>query len=170
MMIRLKYKDFEFPQNPAAISVEKSKDISERSLPSAGSAVEEIAEKAAKITVSGKFYGRQSDEAAAKLTALHDDPGAGALILPDGEFFSAYFSYIRINRNAAENSVEYELGFTENICGKTYKRKRMFVFAESGENCFDIAAANSVKIEKIMELNGFKTPFELSEGQRVRIK
>lgn len=170
MMIRLKYKDFEFLQNPAEISVEKSKDISERSLLSAGSAVEEIAEKAAKITICGRFYGAQSAEAAAKLTALHDDTGAGPLVLPDGEFFSAYFSSLLIKQNAAENSVEYELGFTEEKSGRNYKKRRRYVFAESGENCFDIAAANSVKLEKIMELNGFKTPFDLQEGQRVRIR
>ena len=54
-MIRFKYKDFEFPQNPAQIRVERSKEISERSLPSAGSAVEEIAQRAVRITGSGRF-------------------------------------------------------------------------------------------------------------------
>lgn len=170
MMIRLKYKDFEFEQNPAEISVEKSKDISERSLPSAGSAVEEIAQKAAGITVNGRFYGAGSAETAAKLSALYDDGGAGPLILPDGRFFSAYFTSIYLKQNAAENSVEYKLCFTEESGGGCYKMQRRFVFAKSGENCFDIAYANSVKLEDIIELNGFKTPFDLQEGQRVRIR
>lgn len=170
MMIRLAYKDFEFPQNPAEISVEKSKDISERSLLSAGSAVEEISRKAAHITVSGRFYGEQSAVSAAKLAALYEDTGAGPLILPDGEFFSAYFSSLSLRQNAAENSIQYNIGFTAEKSAKNYKKQRSFVFAENGENCFDIAASNSVKLEKIMELNGFKTPFDITEGQRVRIR
>lgn len=170
MMIKFKYKDLEFLQNPASISVEKSKDISERSLPSAGSAVEEIAKKAAKIIVSGRFFGTEKEEIAAKLAALYDDPGAGPLMLPDGAFFSAYFSFLRIKRNASENSIDYEMEFTEETNSKEYKKMRCFVFAQSGQNCFDIAAANNVMIEDIMELNGFKTPFDVTEGQRVRIR
>lgn len=170
MMIRLKYKDFEFEQNPAEISVEKSKNISERSLPSAGSAVEEIAQNAASITVSGRFYGVGSAQTAAKLAALYDDEGAGPLFLPDGRFFSAYFSSFYTNLNAAENSVEYKLVFKEESGGASYKKERSFVFAKDGENCFDIAYANSVKLEDIIELNGFKTPFDVQEGQRVRIR
>lgn len=170
MMIRLKYKDLEFPQNPAAVTVKWEKDISERSLLSAGSAVEEIAQKAAKITASGKLFGKDGKKTAAALSALYHDPGAGPLMLPDGTFFYAYFSSLSIKENAAEDSVSYELGFTEEKSGRTYKRTRTFVFAKAGENCFDIAAANCVKTESIMELNGFKTPFDLQEGQRVRIR
>lgn len=170
MMIRLKYKDFEFEQNPAEISVEKSKDISERSLLSAGSAVEEIAQKAAQITVSGNFYGADSGKNAAKLAALYEDDGAGELILPDGRFFKAYFTSLSLNQNAAQNSVQYKLGFTEENGGGCYKRQRSYVFAKADENCFDIAHANSVKLEDIMKLNNLKTPFDVQEGQKVRIR
>ena len=87
MMIRLKYKELEFPQNPAAVTVKWAKDISERSLLSAGSAVEEIAQKAAKITASGKLFGKDGKKTAAALSALYHDPGAGPLMLPAGTFF-----------------------------------------------------------------------------------
>lgn len=170
MMIKLKYKDFEFEQNPAEISVEKSKEISERSLLSAGSAVEEIAQKAARITVNGRFYGAHSGENAAKLAALYEDDGAGELTLPDGRYFKAYFTSLSLNQNAAENSAQYKLCFTEESPGNCYKRLRSYVFAKADENCFDIAYANSVKLEDIIELNGFKTPFDVQEGQKVRIR
>lgn len=49
-------------------------------------------------------------------------------------------------------------------------KRAQFRFAKDGENCFDIAYANSVKLEDIIELNGFKTPFDVQEGQRVRIR
>lgn len=133
MMIRLKYKDFEFEQNPAEISVEKSKNISERSLPSAGSAVEEIAQNAASITVSGRFYGAGSAQTAAKLAALYHDEGAGPLFLPDGRFFSAYFSSLYTNLNAAENSVEYKLVFKEESGGAAIKKSAVSFLQKTGK-------------------------------------
>ena len=170
MMIRLKYKDFEFPQNPAEISVEKSKEISERSLLSAGSAVEEIAQTAAKITASGRFFGSAARSAAARLSALYDDSGAGELYLPDGEYYRAYFTDLQLKQNAAEGAVEYSVSFVQDKGGGCYRAGRSFVFAKDGENCFDIAYANQVPVEDIIELNGFKTPFEPQEGQPVRIR
>ncbi len=170
MMIRFKYKDFEFPQNPAQIRVERSKEISERSLPSAGSAVEEIAQRAVRITVSGRFYGDEASAAAARLSALYDDSGAGELYLPNGEYYSAYFTELDLRQNAAESAVEYSLSFTQEKSGGCYRARRNFVFVKNGENCFDIANATGAAVEDIVKRNGFKTPFDLQEGQRVKIR
>ena len=170
-MIRLKYKDFEFLRNPSVISVEQSKKLSERTLPfSAGSAVDEIALRPARISFSGSFYGSGASAAAARLAALYNDGGAGELFLPAGEYFVAFLSDMRLEFDAQKNALEYSLKFTESGSGKPYKRKRRCVFARAGQNCFDIAFENGVSVDDVVRLNDLETPFSVEEGQAVRIR
>lgn len=169
MFIKLKYKAFEFPENPAEISIDKSKNISARSLPGSGSAVEEVSRGAAVIRISGGFYGADRELSASRLCALHDEYGAGPLYLPGGEFFYAFFSALKLIRNAAECRIDYELVFTEDERYKKARAKRDCTVAAGGENAFDIAARCGCTVEHIVEKNSLKTPFDIIEGQRLKI-
>ncbi len=169
MLIGFTYKNFTLPENPEDISINKSKNINTRSLPGAGSAVDEISGNAAVINVSGRLYGEDREVLAAKLSALHDEYGAGALYLPGGEFFYAYFSQLKLKRNAAQSCIFYELIFVEDEIHKNALAQPDSVIALSGENAFDIASRCGVPVERIVEKNSLKTPFDIEEGQRLTI-
>lgn len=95
MMIRLKYKELEFPQNPAAVTVKWAKDISERSLLSAGSAVEEIAQKAAKITASGKLFGKDGKKNCGSTQRSVSRSGRGAADAAGRHVFLRIFFFFK---------------------------------------------------------------------------
>lgn len=169
MMIKLTYKDFTFPENPSDISIKKSKKINTCSLPGAGSAVEETSRNASVISISGRFYGEDREMLASRLCELHDQCGAGALYLPGGEFFNAFFSELSLKRNASENCISYGMAFIEDDRYKKARFSSEHVRARSGENAFDIANRCGVSVEEIIEKNSLKTPFDIREGQEVSI-
>lgn len=167
--MKLKYKNFEFIQNPQKITVKKSKSVGLKPLPGLGTEAQEICDDAAVIKIYGRFYGKDGDKAVKKLYALQAQKQAGALLLPGGDYFNAYFTSFETTRNAAENYISYEAQFTESQIGKNSSFVCKSTFAQNGENAFEIAARCGVSVEKIMKLNSFKTPFEVPAGAKVII-
>ncbi|UKI22190.1 MAG: LysM peptidoglycan-binding domain-containing protein [Anaerotruncus sp.] len=94
---------------------------------------------------------------------------AGALLLPGGDYFNAFFTSFEATRNAAENYISYSAQFTESQTGKSASLVCKSTVALENENAFEIAARCGVSVEKIMRLNCFKTPFDVPLGTRVII-
>ncbi len=167
--MKLKYKDFEFLQNPQKISVKKSKSIALKPIPGLGTAAQEICGDAAVIKISGRFYGQEGEAAVKKLYALQSQKHAGALFLPGGDYFNAFFISFEATRNATENYISYSAQFTEAQTGKSADLICKSTVARENENAFEIAARCGVSVEDIMRLNCFKTPFDVPLGARVII-
>lgn len=167
--MKLKYKDFEFFQNPQKISVKKSKSIGLKPLPGFGTAAQEICDDAAVIKISGRFYGHEGEAAIKRLYSLQSQKHAGELLLPGGDYFNAFFTSFEATRNAAENYISYSAQFTESQTGKSASLVCKSTVALENENAFVIAARCGVSVEKIMRLNCFKTPFDVPLGARVII-
>lgn len=168
--IKMRYKDFEFPQNPSQIKITRTKNISENPLFDVGSCVQEVSKNAAEITVAGKLPADESGVVLLRLKMLQEEKGSGSLFLPGGEYFDAFFEKFETVRNAAQNIVEYTAVFREN---ENHRKNRIdfgFTYAQKGENAFDIANRCAVAVEKIMQLNEFKSPFDIDEGSRVIIE
>lgn len=168
--IKMRYKDFEFPQNPTQIKITRTKNINESPLFDVGSAVEEVSRNAAQITVSGKILGEESFALLSRLQMLQEQRGAGTLFLPGGEYFDAYFEKLETVRNASLNLVEYTAVFRENESHRKPEIDFGFTYAQAGENAFDIANRCSVTVESIMQANDFMSPFDITEGSRVVLK
>lgn len=105
--MKLKYKDFEFFQNPQKISVKKSKSIGLKPLPGFGTAAQEICDDAAVIKISGRFYGHEGEAAIKRLYALQSQKHAGALLLPGGDYFNA-FSHL-LKQRAMPQKIIYRI-------------------------------------------------------------
>ena len=104
-----------------------------------------------------------------RLYALQSQKHAGALLLPGGDYFNAFFTSFEATRNAAENYISYSAQFTESQTGKSASLVCKSTVALENENAFEIAARCGVSVEKIMKLNCFKTPFDVPLGARVII-
>ncbi len=156
-------------QNPQKISVKKSKTIVLKPLPGLGTATQEICDDAAVIKISGRFYGQNGEAAVKRLYALQSQKHAGALLLPGGDYFDAYFTSFEATRNAAENYISYSAQFTQAQTGKSANLICKNTVARENENAFEIAARCGVSVEDVMRLNCFKTPFDVPLGARVII-
>ena len=69
-MMKMKYKDFEFPSNPSVLKVELSDNVVEKPLFGSDSAVYSISHNAALISGEGCFWGKDGIVFSRELKAL----------------------------------------------------------------------------------------------------
>ena len=168
--VKMKFKDFEFPSNPAVIKTELSANVREEPLFQSNSAVYNISRNATVISGEGCLWGEERYTASALLKKLQSGSGAGWLFLPDGSCFNAYFTSLTIKEDAKKGCVSYAFSFTENCSHGKEEYDFGFTLALKNENMFDIAHRCGVAVETLMRLNDFKTPFSIKEGDKVVLR
>lgn len=168
--VKMRFKDFEFPANPAVIKTEFSANVREDPLFQSDSAIYNISRNAAVISGEGCFWGEERFTASALLKKLHNSSESGWLFLPDGGCFNAFFTSLSLEEDAKKGCVSYSFSFTENCLHVKDEYDFGFTLALEGENMFDIAHRCGVAIETLMRLNDYKTPFSVKEGDRVVLK
>lgn len=165
--IKMKFKDFEFPSNPAVIKTQLSANVREAPLFDSDSAVYNVSRNAAVISGEGSLWGEERFTASALLKRLQKSSEAGWLFLPDGSCYNAFFTSLTIEEDAKKGCVFYAFSFTENCSHTKEKYDFGFTLAKAGENMFDIAHRCGVPIEALMRLNDIRTPFDVKEGDKV---
>lgn len=169
-LMKMKYKNFEFPLNPSVIKVKHSRNIAENSIIDSDSAVYNISKNASVISGEGCFFGDKAFQYASELENLSKSSSPGWLFTPNGDCFNAYLKELTIKSDAKRNDVFYTFTFVENCNHKKNERDIEFVFAKEGENLFDIADRCNIPIETILDINDFKNPFDISAGDKVVLK
>lgn len=169
LLAKMKYKDFEFPINPGEIEIKYSRKISEKSLIDSDTSVYNFCKNPSVISGSGKFFGKSANEYLNHLCYLNKNSESGWLFLPNGECFDAFFKDLYIKQNSKEESVFYSFVFIENCHHKSVNEKLDFTTVKKNENLFDVANRCGVLIEKIMENNDYKTPFDVKKGDEVKL-
>lgn len=168
--VKMRFKDFEFPSNPAVIKTELSANVRENPLFQRDSAVYNVSRNAAVISGNGSFWGEERFTASALLKKLQNSSSAGWLFLPDGSCFNAFFTALTIEEDAKRGCVSYSFSFTENCSHRKEEYDFGFTLALENENMFDIAHRCGVAVETLMRLNDFKTPFSVKAGDKVVLK
>lgn len=169
-LMKMKYKNFEFPLNPYVIKVNHSRNIAENPILDSDSAAYNISKNASVISGEGCFFGEKAFYFASELERLSKSDSSGWLFTPNGNCFNAYFKELTIKSDAKRNEVFYSFTFIENCNHNKVKREIDFVYAKKDENLFDIAHRCKVPIEKLLELNNRKNPFDISTGDKVVLK
>lgn len=170
MEMKMKFKDFEFPSNPAVIKTRLSANVREAPLFDGDSAVYNVSRNAAVISGQGSLWGEERFIASALLKRLQQSSKAGWLFLPDGSCYNAFFTSLTLEENAKKGCVSYSFSFTENCFHTKEKHDFGFTLARENENMFDIAHRCGVPIETLMRLNDIETPFDIAEGDKVVLK
>lgn len=166
-MVKMKFKDFEFPNNPLFIKTEMAQRINERSVLSGESKVFPVSDRAAVIKADGCFWGEDGSDASLKLKILMKSRKPGWLFLPDGSCCNVYLSSLDIQEDAKKSCISYSISFIEKCNGKKSEYDFGFTYAEENETMFDIAFRCDKSIERLMELNDFSTPFSVKKGDKV---
>ncbi len=169
-MIKLKFKAFEFPANPALIKTELSENIHEEPVFGSSSAGCNISHNAARICCSGSFWGDDRRALAQQLRILRDSAAPGWLFLPDGSCFYAFLSELVLTDDAKKSCVSYTVSFIEENSGKSSLYDFGFTYAQENENMFDIAFRCKKPVEELMRLNAFENPFSVRCGDKVVLK
>ncbi len=169
-LMKMKYKDFEFPLNPSVIKVKHSRNITENPIIDSDSAVYNISKNASVISGEGSFFGEKAFHYASELERLSKSNSSGWLFTPNGGCFNAYLKEVTIKSDAKRNEVFYTFTFIENCNHKKNQKDIEFVYARKDENLFDIAHRCDVPIEKLLELNNRKNPFDISAGDKVVLR
>ncbi|MDE5670626.1 MAG: hypothetical protein K2I14_04075 [Eubacterium sp.] len=166
-MVKMKFKDFEFPTNPLFIKTEMACRINEKSVLSGESKVFHVSDRASVIKTDGCFWGDDGSDALLKLKMLMKSRKPGWLFLPDGSCYNAYLSSVDIREDAKKNCISYSISFIEKCPGKKSEYDFGFTYAEDDENMYDIAFRCDKSIEKLMEINDFSNPFSVKKGDKV---
>lgn len=124
-MIKMKFKDFEFPNNPLFIKTEMAQNIRESLILSGESTVFSTAEKATVIKADGCFWGDDGADASLKLKILMKSRKPGWLFLPDGSCFNAFLSSLDMKEDAKKSCISYSISFIE----KCPKKKTDMILA-----------------------------------------
>lgn len=167
---KMKYKGFEFPCNPARVQIKSSRTVSETALINSGGSADDICANPREVFGEGRFFGEGALEASSHLEAMCKTEGAGWLYLPSGECMTAILKELTISQDANKNEVSYSFKFIETRGAKETVYRPKSTAVREGENLFDVAHRCGVPIEKLISLNDFKTPFDVSAGEGVALR
>lgn len=168
--IKMKYKDFEFPTNPATLEISSKQNISVTDVYGSKGVAENVSAIPTVITGSGVFYGEKAHEHCTYLARLLKDSDSGWLHCPTAYPVKAFFADFVYKVNSEKSCISYSFRFIED-CNETKTEKKLYyTYVLDGENCFDIAYRENVSVNDIMRLNDLKTPFDIVQGERMKIR
>ncbi|MGN1202221.1 MAG: LysM peptidoglycan-binding domain-containing protein [Eubacterium sp.] len=165
--MKLKYKDFEFPVNPGSIEILSSTNCSSKEIYGGNSVCENVSVNPIAVTGSGEFYGDNCEEHCAALQNLLKSTSSGWLFLPSAPPVKAFFTEFKFSKNSKKNSISYSFRFTEDCSSKKTQKAFNYTVAAQNENAFEIAGRCGVSVNDIMSLNDLKSPFDISQGDKV---
>lgn len=168
--MKMKYKDFEWPVNPSDTEVVSSSNISINPVFGSKAVSENVSLNPTVVKGKGKFFGEKGQEYCSFLQHLLKLNDSGWLFVPFSPPIKAFFTEFSFSKMTEKNCVEYEFKFVEDCNGKSEKKLFSFVYAESGENAFDIAYRCGVSVDDVMMKNNLKTPFDIPPGQKVTVR
>ncbi len=167
---KMRFKDFVFPSNPKKIEISTKRDIAVASLFSSKSDVQSISQKPIVVSGNGTFYGNEAEGVCTLLSHLLKQGTPGELHCPSLYPINAYFEQFTYSENAMKDGLDYSFSFIEVCSDKKESVELDYTFALMDENAFDIAKRMNVSVDKIMDLNDFPNPFNITEGERVKLK
>lgn len=165
--VRLQFKDYAFPANPYTLRISAAKTLTSQKAPGWHTATQEICADPLTITAEGELYAGEAREQMHAMLALQRETGSGELYIPYDDSRRVFFEELTFTIAADGETITYTAVFKEDmqtpkkICAVTTTT------AEAGENLFDIAARCGVSLEKLIERNNLKSPFDITEGQEV---
>ena len=168
--VKMSYGGFTFNANPSSIKTELSKEIVSAVIPFKKSKTGVISKKPATVSGSGSFCGSGAREQAQRLLAVYKKEGADYLFTPVSEPVKAFFTSLVFSVNADKERIDYTFTFTQEESAEKGVCDFGYTVAEKGENLFDISFRTETPLERIVDLNGFKNPFCVREGDRVWLK
>ena len=169
-MIKMRYKDFEFDQNPAQIKVASAGIQAVHPVTGAVSVVDGICRKPTVVSGKGSFFGTDAVCRALLLRELLFSQESGWLFVPSAPPMRAFFTDFTSECNTQKNCVLYTFAFTEDCSERKEKFDFGYTVAEAEENAFDIANRTGVSVDAIMRCNSYPTPFDVQKGDQVMLQ
>ena len=168
--MKMKYKDFEWSVNPFDVKVVSSTNLNISPVFGKKSVSENVSINPTVVEGKGVFYGENGRERCSFLQHLLKLTDSGWLFISGAPPIRAFFIRFSFTNNSEKNCFSYEFKFVEDCSEKREERILSFIYAEEGENAFDIAYRCGVSVDDIMKNNDIKTPFDIAEGQKVAIR
>lgn len=165
--MQMRFRDFTFPVNPAALSVELLGLLRENVTPFGETAVERVGAYKKRVTGKGYFTGENAMQTYLALEALFGVDGT--LFLPGRRPFEAVLNELTLEGVQEKDVVGYSFTFVETasraagLSGRTY-------LAKGGESLWDYAYFANVPIDVLQAANRHIVCIgALEAGEEVRI-
>lgn len=166
-LLKMRYKNFSFTQNPAVIKVISDSIQTVHPVYCGTPVVGGVCRKPTIISGSGSLFGKAAVESALLLHRLSMCLDSGWLFVPCAAPMSAFFTAFSYECNAQKDCVLYTFSFTEDCSARRPEYAFGYTLAEEGENAFDIANRMGVSVDAIMERNCLLSPFAVQCGDKV---
>ncbi len=168
--MRMRYRELDFINNPSQWEVKSSQAVKASPARSGRSAVRGAVKNPCVISGSGKVYSEEGEDWCARMSCYSDDGKSGWLFTPLHTPFEAFLTSFSYKKSSGSEAFIYSFEFTEKCDGRGYEAPLDCTVARSGENAFDIAHRCGISVDRLEELNSFIPPFEISEGECIRIR
>lgn len=170
----MKFKDYEWINNPKQITIEQSKNIKEFNLPYVGSCLQNFGNEKKIVKGTGEFFGETAKEQFNDLYQVYEQKESGILSIPGIESFTAMFKSIKMSLDATPDFIAYTFEFWENQENEINNQISTvpdYHIVREGEDLFDIAYLYDTTAANLMELNPtIKRPDELEVGSKVMLR
>lgn len=166
----MKYKSFQWPHNPAKLSVTNERNIKELRVPFSNGVLQDYGGKKRVVTGEGEFNGSDCFTVYQQLLSLFTAGGSGLLSLPGVEPFMAVPVTLEQIGRALPNSVAYRFVFWEDqsLQPEAAQKPHRCHVCTQGENLWQIAADEGTTVNVLVALNPqIQWPNMLREGEKV---
>ena len=100
---------------------------------------------------------------------MQSEKDSGYLQIPYADTYDAFFEKIEFKISAKNEKIIYKATFKENQKEKLDTVKITKTTVLKGENLFDISARTGISVEKLIEINNLKSPFDIEENREVTL-
>ncbi len=168
--MKMKFNDFEFSVNPKSIEISSSTNCRKKPIFGENTAVENVSVNPIVISGSGEIYGKNAEMDCSYLLHMLKTKCSYWLFSPNMIPVKAFLTEFVYNQSSVKNSYSYSFVFVEDCNNKSECLRLPYTIALDGENAFDIAFRCNASVDEIMNNNDIKTPFDISEGDKVVLR
>ena len=186
----MRYKDYVWPHNPRAYTIEYRREIAARKVPFGRYCLQDLGPTRRVMKGEGEFAGRGAYDEFKKLASVFYGQGPGLLVHPVWQSARAYFAALSLRQEPRADYVSYAFEFWEccdgcqeglrEIGGETVSTGSTSGGMESedvwhtvavGETLWSISLLYGTTVERLVRLNPqVKNPNLIYPGERVRVK
>ena len=186
----MRYKDYVWPHNPRAYTIEYRREIAARKVPFGQYCLQDLGPTRRVMKGEGEFAGQGAYDEFKKLASVFYGQGPGLLVHPVWQSARAYFAALSLRQEPRADYVSYAFEFWEccdgcqeglrEIGGETVSTGSNGGGMESGdvwhtvavgETLWSISLRYGTTVEKLVRLNPqVKNPNLIYPGEQVRVK
>ena len=168
MMLSMRFKSFEWPNNPGRYTLSCERLTAVHKFPLGSYTVQDLGKTCTVLRGEGEFFGARAYSDFLALENVFFDPGPGALVHPVWQSKNALFTELQLTQEPRADYVAYSFSFCD--AGEAVQTAAQYHTLTAGQTLWSVCQSYGLTMQTLLALNPrIQNPNAVAAGEEVRV-